>query len=140
MTTTETTFEIIEAVKLEVQSMSADERRHFYDSLRSEYREISAYTIHYSNMRSALFVFLMGAAFYVLAHQYTDDNKSLPIYCSGLLIALFSNWFNIELTWLMQHGLRRLSDIENILSLHTAAATRTDGESDAIKNARKNKL
>lgn len=111
------TIELINSLK------GTENKKLAADNIRSLYRETSLYSIHYSNIRSALAVFFLSSSFYALSNFLEKGNPILIV--SGLFLILFGFWVHILLTKNAQSALMHLVQIERILSL---IVVETNGE------------
>ena len=93
----------------------SSEKQEALSNLRAEYREVSAYSIHYSNARTALAVFFLGSSHIFLFTQLQKVELSTVILF-GPFLMLMGYGIHFQLTRIMQSALKKLVQIEEILS------------------------
>lgn len=100
-----------------ISGLQKGEKDEVLSNLRAEYREVSAYSMHYSNARTALAVFFLGSSHIFLFTQLQKAELSL-IILFGPFLMIMGYGIHFQLTRVMQSALRKLVQVEYILNFN----------------------
>lgn len=108
-------LEELEELKNKIGKLDGEEKGNVLSNLREEFRAATAYSIHYSNARTALAVFFLGSSHIFLFTQLQKHELSI-IILFGPFLMLMGYGIHFQLTRIMQSALKKLVEIERVLS------------------------